>query len=259
MKKFVFLSILLTSASIHAQDFEQDVSTVKSRFDYTTNKIQLSDISYSKSIDLNPTPYKLGTQIFAFNHENSLYKTSRTNLNFSKNSKLQYGLGLTFTYRNEPLATVKPSIYSDSKASFSSSAFLNYTINPNYSLSSEIKYTNGLDAGTQISIGAKKIHVFNRKHRLVTMFSVSWSNRGVIDSDYWKENDRRPAQLLNLNKLDYNHTELKLGTRWNWDINTNWSLSTGIMAKQQLSNSAKSPFAVQKTPVTIFSIATYRF
>ena len=197
---------------------------------------------------------------FPITHKQDYSKTAtETTLNFTKNSKLQYGLGIAFTYPAAQAEASRP--YSDeaAKTTFTTSAFLNYRISPSYSLASSIKYINGNETAMLLSLEARKVNVFSRKHRLTTMLNVNWSNQTNPSQDLWLARDRQYMKGLELNNNRGNQTALGFGAKWNWEIDTNWSLATGINANLRLNGTEKNLFTTQRAPVTIFSVATYRF
>jgi outer membrane scaffolding protein for murein synthesis (MipA/OmpV family) len=54
-------------------------------------------------------------------------------------------------------------------------------------------------------------------------------------------------------------TDVRIGASWHWTIDTNWSLTTGASISRLSGDAAKSPFVFDKTPVSVFSAASYRF
>lgn len=186
---------------------------------------------------------------------------TETTLNFSKNAKFQYGLGVAFSYPVTPLLPLanKADFDTSSKTSFSTSAFLNYRVDANYTLASSLRYMSGHETGVLLSLEARKVNIFSRKHRLTTMLNVNWSNQTNPYQDLWLARDRRTAKNFELNNFHYKQTALGVGARWNWQIDTNWSLSTGINANIRLNNPEKNPLTAQRAPITVFSVASYRF
>ena len=187
------------------------------------------------------------------------FNATEATLKLSKNSKLQYGLGITLTY---PIVQAEAGrLYNDeaAKTSFTTSAFLNFRISPSYSLGSSLKYISGNENAMQLSLEARKVNVFSRKHRLTTMLNVNWSNQSNPYRDLWSARDRQYTKVSELNSHRGNQTALGFGAKWNWEIDTNWSLATGINGNLRLNGAEKNLFTTQRAPVTVFSVATYRF
>lgn len=191
-----------------------------------------------------------------------------SSLNFSKSDKLEYGVqfDIESPYESNNLKQNEFNRTSFHSQKFLSStvttgAYLNYRINPRYSLTSSVGFSSGNERGAQLSIGAKASSVFNKKHRLTTAFSFNWGSQSYSNGSLWNQIDSKYNQNFSGLPLPNNalRSELRLGTSWNWNIDPSWSLSTGISARHALGDSNKNPFLQQRTPVTIFSVITYRF
>jgi len=267
MKKFIYLAIALVPivghiASAHAQDFSFEQPITPNKLTYPAYQTSLMRISgtqgttMSLPLEINSYPNRQG--------KNSLYLTqsNSTKLFFSKPGNLDFGIDVSLNrqrnFANTDVSnpTTDPLLGSN----LSTAAFLNYRLSSNYSLQSSLRYGIGIERGTQLSVGAKANKVFGKRHNLTAVFSVNWNHsvnpqKNVLGVYDWRQNQ---TPLL-LNSKELNRTELRIGTSWNWNIDTNWSLSTGISARHNLNSNAKNPFVTQRTPVTIFSVATYRF
>jgi len=139
-------------------------------------------------------------------------------------------------------------------------AFLNYNLNQNYSLLSSIRYGSGVNHnGLQTSLGARFTTAINDQHRLTATLRANWANASYMQS-YFGVNDQ---QSINSGYSPYTPssglTDVKLSTSWHWTIDANWSLTTGASVSRYSSEVTKSPFVLEKTPVTVFSAASYRF
>ncbi|MFZ6801145.1 MipA/OmpV family protein [Undibacterium sp. Di24W] len=265
MKKMICLTILCASVSASysasAQNFVVDqFSSVKN----TDGTQKLVGISTLKSIGMsnildNTNKNKRGLQ---------LTNSSLTSLNFSNSDKLEYGVHFNIENPQEYLDLSRKDFNRDSfnnpkiaNSTLTTGAYVNYRISPNYSLTSSLSYSNGTERGAQLSVGAKATSIFNKKHRLTTAFSVNWGNQNYVGGNLWNQIDSKYIQNSNgLNLMNYSvRSELRLGTSWNWNIDPSWSLSTGVSARHMLGDASKYPFLQQRTPVTIFSVITYRF
>lgn len=267
MKKFVYLATTLLAigvpiASAHAQDFGSEQTTNTNKLSYPSYQTSLTrivgtqDNSISLPLGVNNYPDRQG--------KNGLYLTqsNSTKLFFSKPGKLDFGVDLShdrqYNFANTEFSNTATDPLKGSN--LSTGAFLNYRLSSNYALQSSLRYGIGNERGTQLSVGAKANKVFGRRHNLTAVFSVNWNHSVNPQKNVWGLYDWRQSQTpVLLNSKELNRTELRIGTSWNWNIDTNWSLSTGISAHHNLNSSTRNPFVTQRTPVTIFSVATYRF
>lgn len=251
----------VASLPVLAQDFssEQFTSANKLNYSYQTPSLSLSrtqSLNLSSPFDMGYIPGKQEKRGLQIRQLNS------TKLHFSPTGKLDYGLDFsteraTESFNSDPLNL---STNQQLTSNLSTAAFLNYRINPVYSLNSSIRYSGRNERGTQLSIGAKANKIFGKRHNLTAVFSVNWNNPSNSTKNALAAFDWQQSQnYLSVRGNQFNRTELRIGTNWNWNIDTNWSLSTGISARHMLNSSAKNPFMTQRTPVTIFSVATYRF
>lgn len=278
MKKIAYLTILSAFSAFHcaaqAQNFRLNQSSPTdaivtpsySLSQYSpSNSSPISSISNTQYLTLSaPLEFdyipnkqiKRNTRGLFVNQRNS------TVLHFSKSDKLDYGIDFSFERKQDPYEQKQIGIGKNflNGADFSTSAFLNYKISPHYSLGSSLRYTNGYyERGTQLSISAKANKIFSKRHNLTAVFSVNWNNLSNTSKNPFSTAEWQQSQnYLSLNN-NLNRAELRVGGSWNWNIDTNWSLSTGVSARHTLNSPVNNPFFNQRTPVTVFSIATYRF
>ncbi|MBC3874504.1 hypothetical protein [Undibacterium flavidum] len=279
MKKIACLTILAAVSAVplavHAQDFRWNQASViasqvhptyslsqtgKNSFGGITSISSSQDLTLASPLEFGYIPPskqgKRGSSRGLF-----LNQSNSTALNFSKSDKLDYGLDFSLDRKRDPyeLTQIGTGKNQLSGTDFSTSAFINYRINPTYSLGSSIRYGTGYERGTQLSVSAKANKVFGKRHNLTAVFSVNWSNLSSASKNPFSALDWQQSQnYLSLNN-NLNRTELRIGSSWNWNIDTNWSLSTGVSARHSLNSPVNNPFFTQRTPVTVFSIATYRF
>lgn len=273
------LTILCALSAVHstacAQNFRLNQSSTIDTLAYPSNSLFQTGNTTNKSISSVSIAQDLGmTSPLEFgyippNKQNKrgssrglfVNQTNSTTLHFSKSDKLDYGIGFGLERKRDPYGVEQFGTGKNQLPGidFSTSAFLNYRINPHFSLGSSIRYGTGYERGTRLSVNAKANKVFGKRHNLTAVFSVNWSNLSNTQKSPFSTLDWQQSQnYLSLNN-NLNRTELRVGSSWNWNIDTNWSLSTGISARHSLNSPVNSPFFPQRTPVTVFSIATYRF
>nr|WP_315484911.1 MipA/OmpV family protein [uncultured Undibacterium sp.] len=265
MKKMICFTILCaslsSSISVYAQNFGVDqFSSIKS----PDNAQQLVGITTLKSAGMS----NLFDNANKNKHGLQLTNSSLTSLNFSNSDKLEYGVHFNIENPQEYLDLNRKDFNRDSftnpkiaSSTLTTGAHVNYRITPKYALTSSLSYSSGNERGAQLSVGAKATSIFNKKHRLTTAFSINWGSQNYVGGNLWNQIDSKYIQNSNgLNLMNYSpRAELRLGTSWNWNIDPSWSLSTGVSARHMLGDANKYPFQLQKTPVTIFSVITYRF
>lgn len=263
MKKMICFTILCAAFSASAQNFAgYQFSPIKNP---DANQ-QVLAISTLNTVGMSSAfENSTGKQTKRGLHLNT---NKLSSLNFSKSDKLEYGVQFEIEspYESVDLSRNELNRTNFHSQKFASStvttgAYLNYQINPRYSLTSSVGYSSGNERGAQLSIGAKASSVFNKKHRLTTSFSINWGSQSYGNGNLWNQIDSKYSQnLIGLNLPNNGlRSELRLGTSWNWNIDPNWSLSTGVTARHALGDSNRNIFLQQRTPVTIFSVITYRF
>ncbi|MBI3713729.1 MAG: MipA/OmpV family protein [Burkholderiales bacterium] len=252
MRKILCFGILCTTLT--AQAAEQRFST-----SYVPNNVvaqYLPQVSYNGTVEFNPA-FEIAP-ISKLNKSGSGFTSVRqTRFNFSKNDKLQYGLELGVDQawqvgkdKNEFKAAL-------SNSQFSTSGFLNYQIDPNYALSARLTQFDGREVGNQFSLTAKVGKKFNRKHHLSAHFSVNWIKPG--NPNWASLNSRSLADYPAFSLSTKTRSEIRLGASWNWNINHNWSLSTGVNARHSYNDADRSWLNNQRSPVTVFSVLSYHF
>ncbi|MBC3882291.1 MipA/OmpV family protein [Undibacterium sp. LX40W] len=259
MKKFALVSVLLIAGAAHGQDLGKTQFSLQSPLEqFKSNRLASLDLTNSQSMALpfENTNSKIDTKSRGLMFKNS----ALSSLNFSKNDKIQYGFKLEVDQFFDPFSFEKRLEGRPDDKSFKqikTSAFLNYKIAADYSLNASVSNINGNENGRLFSVGAKAKKFFNRKHAVTTMFSVNWGN---ITTNPWNQLDKSlNANLAGSNDRFSMRPDVRLGATWNWTINNNWSLSTGVSARHFMNDVNKNPFATQRSSVTIFSVASYRF
>lgn len=252
MRKIVCFSILCAAFTVQAK--EQRFST-----SYVPNQLMaqyLPQISFNGAVEFNPV-YEISPLTKLNKSGSGFTSVQQTRFSFSKNEKIQYGLelGLDQAWNIRKENTDHSAI--SSQAQFSTSGFLSYQINPNYALTARLTQLSGNETANQFSLAAKVNKKFNRKHHLSAHFSVNWIKPG---SQNWASlNSRSLADYSNFNLSSKTRSELRLGASWNWNINSHWSLSTGVNARHSYHDADRSWLNNQRSPVTVFSVLSYRF
>lgn len=252
MRKLICFSILCATLTAHAQ--ERRVPHT-----YASNYLvaqYLPQISFNGAVEFNPA-YEI-SPIAKLNKSGSGFTSvHQTRFSFSKNEKLQYGLelGLDQAWNvGKDKVDLKTEL---SQNQFSTSGFLNYQINPNYALTARLTQLSGREMGNQFSLTAKVGKKFNRKHHLSAHFSVNWIKSA--NQNWASLNSRSLADYSEFNLSSKTRSEMRLGASWNWNINPNLSLSTGVNARHLYNDTDRSWLHNQRSPVTVFSVLSYRF
>ena len=259
MKKFALVSVLLLAGAAHGQDLGKVAFSLQSPLDqFKSNKLASLNLGQTQSVTL---PFENSNNKTDTKNRGLMLKTSAlSSLNFSKSDKIQYGFRLEADQFFDPFSFErKLEGRTDNSAlkQIKTSAFINYKIAPDYSLNASYSQLNGNENGRLFSVGAKAKKFFNRKHSVTTMFSVNWGN---VNSNPWNQLDKNiNASIGGPNDRFSMRPDVRLGATWNWAINNNWSLSTGLSARHFMNDVNKNPFATQRSSVTIFSVASYRF
>lgn len=138
--------------------------------------------------------------------------------------------------------------------------FFNYLPSPNYALLSSIRYGSGLDHnGLQVSLGGRVSTSLSQQHRLTATLGANWANTNFLQSYFGVTAIQSAASGYSQFTPSSGVTDVRLGATWNWNIDANWSLTTGASVKHLVGDAARSPFVFQRNPVTVFSAATYSF
>lgn len=180
--------------------------------------------------------------------------------NFSKDPSFQYGLRMTMEGGRDESRSEKLRGLGDINSTVEPGAFLNYFVNPNYTLLSSVRYGSGLDHnGVQVSVGGRASGLLNSRHRFTALFSTNWANSSYQQSYFGVNAAQASASGYSQYTPSSGLTDIKFGAHWHWSIDTNWSLTTGASVQHMMGDAANSPFMPQKTPVSVFSAASYRF
>lgn len=257
MKKIALISLLFYAGMAHGQDLGSTTFSLRSPLEqFKSTKLASLSINQTQSISAPFESSNADTKGRGLMFKNS----ALSSLNFSKTEKIQYGFKLEADQFFDPFSFEKKLEGRNDNASLKrikTSAFANYRLSPDYSLNASISNFSGSEHGRLFSVGAKASKFFNRKHAVTTMFSVNWSN---VNVNPWAQLDRNLNSNLGAQIHRFsNRPEIRLGATWNWAINNNWSLSTGLSARHFMNDVNKNPFAPQRSSVTVFSVASYRF
>ncbi|MBR7798978.1 hypothetical protein [Undibacterium fentianense] len=262
MKRIVYQApaccLLIIAGHVHAQNWAPD--TLNASRTYVRSPALLTAFSTNQNIEL-ASPYNVTLSTNERDKRGLLLNQwSSTKFHYSKNQELDFGLDLNVSRLLDPFENAGRDVPSKLISSVSTSAFLNYRLNPNYSLNGEFRFGTGFEKGSKLTLAAKANKIFSKRHQLTAVFSVNWHHNATVPQSNFGALDWRGLQgATALANNKFNRTELQLGGSWNWTLDTNWSISTGISARHTLNSSTRNPFMTQRSPVTIFSVATYRF
>jgi outer membrane protein len=266
MKKYLCLALLLaasfTASIAQAQvlDFAQLTPTpyIQGNVNFSLGAVVISAPKYSGSDERRIAAYPA----FDAQWKNGVFFSAVSGLgyNFSKDPALQYGVRMTAEPGRDETKSAKLKGLGDIDTTVEPGAFFNYYINPTYAVLSSLRYGSGLDHnGAQLSLGGRYFRPINAQHRFSALFSVNWANSAYMQSYYGVNAQQASTSSYSQYSAGAGLTDMKIGANWHWSIDTNWTLITGTSVKQILGDAANSPFVVQKTPVTVFSSASYRF
>jgi len=262
MKKLLSALLLVSSCSVYAQTSEfvqtipeyylpRDINFSIGAVALYAPKYQGSDEHRSRIYPLIDAQWKNGIFLSTING---------IGYNFSKDPSLQYGLRVSFETARDSSLTPKLNGVGDVNTTVEPGAFLNYAINQNYSLLTSIRYGSGVDHnGLQISFGGRATTALNDQHRLTATLRANWANGNYMQSYFGVNNQQSLASGYQVYTPNSGITDIKLSASWHWTIDTNWSLTTGASVNRYFSDVTKSPFVFQRSPVTVFSAASYRF
>jgi hypothetical protein len=256
MKKLTFFTAMSALISIDAS--AQDISQFSNaRLSYFATSTPLYAVSMQNTNSLSDGSLTPGYDKRASNKNIFLRNSNELTLNLSPQTPLQYGVAVSVeTPLSENLSHKFDS--TENKATVSPSVFLNYRFSPNYSLVSALSYSNAAENSRQFSLGGRATGIFKNKHRITAVFNINRYNQDLPVSDLLMQADRKFTASFNPNPSTLTRTDLRFSTSWHWNLDTSWSLNTGITVKHMLKD-PNNPFTTQRTPVTIFSVATYRF
>lgn len=262
MKKI--LGTILITAAVSAQgqalDFAQLTPTpyIQNDVNFSLGAAALSLPKYTGSDERRVAAYPT----FDAQWKNGAFFSAISGLgyNFSKNPNLQYGIRMTMELGRDQTRSSKLNGLGDIDSTVEPGIFLNYLLNPNYALLSSVRYGSGVDHnGFQMSLGGRATNMLNPKHRLTALFSTNWANNSYQQSYFGVNATQASASGYSQYAPSSGFTDIKLGANWHWSIDTNWSLTTGASVQHLMGDAANSPFVFQRTPVTVYSAASYRF
>lgn len=262
MKKILGITLLAMACSAGAQT-SQLVQLVPTSYlpkdvNFSLGAVALSIPKYTGSDERRLAAYPM----FDAQWKNGAFFSAVNGLgyNFSKDASLQYGLRLTLEGARDESRSGKLRGLGDVNTAVETGAFLNYNLDQNFSLASSIRYGSGLDHnGVQVSFGARASTLLSPQHRLSASIGANWVNSAYMQSYYGVTAAQSAASGYAQYTPSSGISDIKLGATWHWNIDNNWSLTTGASVSRLSGDSGKSPFVFQKNPVTVFSAASYRF
>lgn len=262
MKKLLVCTSLILANSAMAQtaDFVQLVPSfhLPKDVNFAAGAIVLNIPKYSGADDRRFALYPM----FDAQWKNGAFLSARNGLgyNFSKDPALTYGVRLSWHAARDESRSIKLKGLGDVTSAIEPGAFLNFNLSPNFSLNSSLRYGSGIDHnGVQISFGGSATTALNNQHRLSANLAATWSNSNYMQSYYGVNAQQAINSAYNQYTPSAGISEVKLATSWHWNIDSNWSLTTGASVSRLTGDAGRSPFVFNKSPVTFFSTANYRF
>lgn len=262
MKKLLCLSLLAVAASANAQTSEFVQLTpapyLAKDANYSLGAIALYLPRYTGSDEHRWALYPM----FDAQWKNGAFFSAVSGLgyNFSKDPSLQYGLRMSAEAARDESRSAKLHGLGDVDTTFEPGAFFNYLPNANYALQSSIRYGSGVDHDAlQVSFGGRASTAIDSRNRLTASLAANWANTKYLQSYFGVNAAQSAASGYPQFSPSSGLTDLRLGASWSWNIDTNWSLTTGTQVKHLLGDAAKSPFVFQRNPVTVYSTANYSF
>jgi hypothetical protein len=262
MKKIICFSLFCAFGSAYGQNLDYTTLTSTKNISTVDSFIQQKEFALLNSISNHSLVGFISSGFTS--PQNKLTKQSNFfqnpsigSINFSSQQRLQYGIGITVEPTSLDYFSVQKNESDELKQHINTNAFLNYQVNPNFALTSKVTVSNANETSFQFSAGGSASKVFHRDHRLTAMLNINWTNQSNNSFGYWHQNERQIQQPIDRFGGNLAKTELRIGASWNWNIDTNWSLTTGATMKHTINSTTKNPFS--PNPVTIFSVATYRF
>lgn len=262
MKKYLSLALLGALSSAHGQvlDFAQLTPTpyIQNNVNFSLGAVAISMPKYVGSDERRLAVYPT----FDAQWKNGVFLSAVSGLgyNFSKDASFQYGLRLTVETGRDESRSSKLAGLGDINSTLEPGGFFNYYINPNYALLSSVRYGSGVDHnGVQLSVGGRATSLLNTQHRLSALFSANWASSSYMQSYFGVNATQSAASGYTPYTASAGLTDIKIGANWHWTLDNNWSLTTGASIKHLMGDAANSPFILQKTPITVFSAASYRF
>ena len=262
MKKIIGITLLAMACSAQAQT-SQFVQLVPSSFmvkdvDFSLGAAALSMPKYNGSDERRAAAYPM----FDAQWKNGAFFSAINGLgyNFSKNPGLQYGLRMSLEAARDESRSGKLRGLGDVSTTIEPGAFFNYNLDQNFSLASSVRYGSGTEHnGVQLSIGARATTLLSPQHRFSASIGVNWANSSYMQSYFGVNAAQSAASGYTQYTPSSGISDVKLGANWSWNIDSNWSLTTGASITRLSGDAGKSPFVFQRNPVTIYSAASYRF
>lgn len=262
MKKLLVLTacIFANSAMAQTADFVQLVPSfhLPKDVNFAAGAIVLNVPKYSGADERRFALYPM----FDAQWKSGAFLSVRNGLgyNFSKDPALSYGVRLSWHAARDESRSNKLRGLGDVASAIEPGAFLNFNLNQNFSLNSSLRYGSGLDHnGLQFSFGGSASTALTPNHRLSANVAATWSNSNYMQSYYGVNAQQAINSGYNQYTASAGISEVKLATSWHWNINSNWSLTTGASVSRLTGDASRSPFVFNKNPVTFFSSANYRF
>lgn len=268
MKKLIILSLLCCAfSSAHGQNVDLSSYTKLKSFSHNELTNHDQDFAFLQH-QLNLTSQHASAQVYSLKSQGNKPEKStshffsaptETHIQFNAKNGIKYGVGVALEPQSFDQYALRKNETDEQQLQISTSAFINYQLTPNFSLTSAVTLANKGETSYSLSAGGNATTIFNRNHRISAMFNVNWTNQSEMNSSYWHNTEVNQTQNQLRIGNQYHRAELRIGASWNWNLNTNWSLTTGAAMKHTLysTNAIKNPFSTR--PLTIFSVATYRF
>lgn len=267
MKKILPMTMLFAALGAHGQelDYAQLIPNVAAfkATNYSLAYNNLFDSSIPGVFEKGPNAFP----VYSPKWQNGTFVSTLSGLgyNFSRDPRIQFGLRMTIEgardeyLKRDDYLTPRVRNGNDASTLLESGAYLNYYINPNYALLSSIKYGTGLDRnGVFVSVGGQATTKFATNHRFTARFSANWANGSYLQSYFGVNSLQAGASNFGPFAPSSSLTDIKIGASWQWNIDTNWSLTTGASYKH-LFGDANNSLNFQKSPMTIYSSASFRF
>lgn len=262
MKKILSIALLGAAFSAQAQTSEF-VQLVPPQYlpkdvNFSVGAVGLATPKYTGADDNRAVAYPM----FDAQWKNGAFFSAYSGLgyNFSKDPSRQYGLRMSLEAARDESLSSKLHGLGDVNTALEPGAFYNYLVNQNYALTSSIRYGSGTEHnGLQISLGGRATTSLNTRHRLTASIGANWANTAYVQSYFGVNATQSAASGYSQFTPSAGLTDVRVGANWHWNIDTNWSLTTGASVKHLTGDAGKSPFVFQKNPVTVFSAANYRF
>ena len=262
MKLVLGLALAIAICPVHGQTLEFAQLTpspyIQNNVNFSLASVALSLPKYTGSDERRVAAYP----VFDAQWKNGAFFSAISGLgyNFSKNPQFQYGLRMTMELGRDDARSSKLNGMGDIDTTVEPGVFFNYAISQNYTLLSSIRYGSGIDhTGFQVSLGGRVSSMLNSKHRLTALFSTNWANNSYQQSYFGVNAQQAVSSGYGQYAPSSGLIDVKVGANWHWNINTNWSLTTGTSVQHLMGDAANSPITFQKIPVTVYTAASYRF